>query len=59
MRTTFETCRGACRNARLTPQAALTQGLRDFYGAYTYERDAEPGQTFHILCSDDGSEVPE
>jgi 6-phosphogluconate dehydrogenase len=59
MRTTFEPCRGACPNARPTSQAALTQGLRDIYGAHTYGRDAEPGLTFHILSGDGGSEVPE
>lgn len=38
--------------------AALTQGLRDYFGAHTYERtDAEPGQKFHTLWSGDRSEV--
>ncbi|WP_396912263.1 hypothetical protein, partial [Mycolicibacterium sp.] len=39
--------------------AALTQGLRDYFGAHTYGRtDAEPGQKFHTLWSGDRSEVP-
>ena len=47
----------ALRTERLP--AALTQGLRDFFGAHTYERnDAEPGQKFHTLWSGDRSEVP-
>jgi 6-phosphogluconate dehydrogenase len=38
--------------------AALTQGLRDFFGAHTYGRtDAEPGRKFHTLWSGDHSEV--
>lgn len=47
----------ALRTERLP--AALTQGLRDFFGAHTYGRiDAEPGQKFHTLWSGDRSEVP-
>jgi 6-phosphogluconate dehydrogenase len=47
----------ALRTERLP--AALTQGLRDFFGAHTYERiDTEPGQKFHTLWSGDRSEVP-
>ncbi|TDK96289.1 NADP-dependent phosphogluconate dehydrogenase [Mycobacterium paragordonae] len=39
--------------------AALTQGLRDFFGAHTYGRtDEEPGKKFHTLWSGDRSEVP-
>ena len=39
--------------------AALTQGLRDFFGAHTYGRiDADPGKKFHTLWSGDRSEVP-
>src|SRR5215211_2258686 len=39
--------------------AALVQGLRDFFGAHTYERiDAGAGQKFHTLWSGDRSEVP-
>ena len=46
----------ALRTDRLP--AALTQGLRDYFGAHTYERtDAEPGQKFHTLWSGDRSEV--
>ncbi|KHO25478.1 6-phosphogluconate dehydrogenase [Mycolicibacterium setense] len=46
----------ALRTERLP--AALTQGLRDFFGAHTYGRtDAEPGQKFHTLWSGDRSEV--
>jgi 6-phosphogluconate dehydrogenase len=36
--------------------AALTQGLRDFFGAHTYARIDRPG-TFHTLWSGDRSEV--
>jgi len=36
--------------------AALTQGLRDFFGAHTYRRIDEPG-VFHTLWSGDRSEV--
>nr|MDT0522987.1 NADP-dependent phosphogluconate dehydrogenase [Streptomyces sp. DSM 41633] len=47
----------ALRTERLP--AALTQGLRDFFGAHTYGRtDAAPGQKFHTLWSGDRSEVP-
>ena len=36
--------------------AAMTQGLRDYFGAHTYKRiDAEGA--FHILWSGDKSEV--
>lgn len=46
----------ALRTERLP--AALTQGLRDYFGAHTYGRtDAEPGQKFHTLWSGDRSEV--
>ena len=39
--------------------AALTQGLRDFFGAHTYGRtDEDPGKKFHTLWSGDRSEVP-
>jgi 6-phosphogluconate dehydrogenase len=39
--------------------AALTQGLRDFFGAHTYGRiDAPEGKKFHTLWSGDRSEVP-
>jgi len=39
--------------------AALTQGLRDFFGAHTYGRtDEESGKKFHTLWSGDRSEVP-
>ena len=38
--------------------AALTQGLRDFFGAHTYGRiDADPAKRFHTLWSGDRSEV--
>jgi 6-phosphogluconate dehydrogenase len=45
---------------RTTPlPAALTQGLRDYFGAHTYSRiDAEPGKKFHTLWSGDHTEVP-
>jgi 6-phosphogluconate dehydrogenase len=47
----------ALRTERLP--AALTQGLRDFFGAHTYGRiDAEPDKKFHTLWSGDRSEVP-
>ncbi|GJJ16390.1 NADP-dependent phosphogluconate dehydrogenase [Mycolicibacterium mageritense] len=47
----------ALRTQRLP--AALTQGLRDYFGAHTYGRtDAEPGQKFHTLWSGDRTEVP-
>jgi len=36
--------------------AALTQGLRDFFGAHTYRRTDRPG-SFHTLWSGDRSEV--
>ncbi|WP_149359139.1 NADP-dependent phosphogluconate dehydrogenase [Lolliginicoccus suaedae] len=37
--------------------AALLQGLRDFFGAHTYERIDKPGH-FHTLWGGDRSEVP-
>ncbi|MDL9946814.1 NADP-dependent phosphogluconate dehydrogenase [Gordonia sp. ABSL11-1] len=46
----------ALRSERLP--AALTQGLRDFFGAHTYQRIDKPG-TFHTLWSGDRSEVTE
>jgi 6-phosphogluconate dehydrogenase len=47
----------ALRTTRLP--AALTQGLRDYFGAHTYGRiDAEPGKKFHTLWSGDHTEVP-
>jgi 6-phosphogluconate dehydrogenase len=36
--------------------AALTQGLRDFFGAHTYLRTDSDG-TFHPLWSGDPSEI--
>jgi 6-phosphogluconate dehydrogenase len=46
----------ALRTERLP--AALTQGLRDFFGAHTYERiDDERGKKFHTLWSGDRNEV--
>ena len=36
--------------------ANLIQGLRDFFGAHTYQRIDKPG-TFHTLWSGDRSEV--
>ncbi|MGB3604652.1 NADP-dependent phosphogluconate dehydrogenase [Gordonia sp. (in: high G+C Gram-positive bacteria)] len=36
--------------------AALTQGLRDYFGAHTYRRIDKPG-SFHTLWSDDRREV--
>jgi 6-phosphogluconate dehydrogenase len=44
----------ALRRDRLP--AALVQGLRDFFGAHTYQRIDRTG-TFHVLWSEDGSEV--
>ncbi|WP_168700622.1 NADP-dependent phosphogluconate dehydrogenase [Gordonia paraffinivorans] len=38
--------------------AALTQGLRDYFGAHTYQRVDKEG-TFHTLWSGDRSEVAE
>jgi len=39
--------------------AALTQGLRDFFGAHTYGRiDEDPDKRFHTLWSGDRTEVP-
>ena len=46
----------ALRTERLP--AALTQGLRDFFGAHTYGRiDADPAARFHTLWGGDRSEV--
>ncbi|WP_395311401.1 NADP-dependent phosphogluconate dehydrogenase [Mycobacterium sp. AMU20-3851] len=46
----------ALRTERLP--AALTQGLRDYFGAHTYGRiDTPGGQKFHTLWSGDRSEV--
>ncbi|MGY4709303.1 NADP-dependent phosphogluconate dehydrogenase [Mycolicibacterium sp. CBM1] len=46
----------ALRTERLP--AALTQGLRDFFGAHTYGRtDSDPAARFHTLWSGDRSEV--
>lgn len=46
----------ALRTERLP--AALTQGLRDFFGAHTYGRvDADPAARFHTLWSGDRSEI--
>ena len=36
--------------------AALTQGLRDYFGAHTYKRVDKPG-TFHTLWGQDRTEV--
>jgi 6-phosphogluconate dehydrogenase len=36
--------------------AALTQGLRDFFGAHTYKRTDADG-AFHTLWSGDHSEI--
>jgi len=36
--------------------AALTQGLRDYFGAHTYRRTDDEG-SFHINWSTDGTEV--
>src|SRR5277367_2260710 len=47
----------ALRTERLP--AALTQGLRDFFGAHTYGRiDEDPSKKFHTLWSADRTEVP-
>jgi len=47
----------ALRTERLP--AALTQGLRDFFGAHTYGRiDADPSKKFHTLWSGDRTEIP-
>ncbi|OBK10352.1 NADP-dependent phosphogluconate dehydrogenase [Mycobacterium asiaticum] len=46
----------ALRTERLP--AALTQGLRDFFGAHTYGRiDEDPSKKFHTLWSGDRSEI--
>ncbi|MBD2765584.1 NADP-dependent phosphogluconate dehydrogenase [Kocuria sp. cx-455] len=45
----------ALRRPRLN--AALTQGLRDYFGAHTYKRVDDPDSSFHILWSGDRSEV--
>lgn len=46
----------ALRTERLP--AALTQGLRDYFGAHTYARtDSDPGKKFHTLWSGDRTEV--
>lgn len=46
----------ALRTERLP--AALTQGLRDYFGAHTYGRtDADPAARFHTLWSGDRGEV--
>ncbi len=46
----------ALRTERLP--AALTQGLRDFFGAHTYGRtDTDPAARFHTLWSGDRTEV--
>ena len=46
----------ALRTERLP--AALTQGLRDLFGAHTYGRiDADPAARFHTLWSGDHSEI--
>ena len=37
--------------------AALTQGLRDYFGAHTYKRIDDPESSFHVLWSGDRSEV--
>jgi 6-phosphogluconate dehydrogenase len=36
--------------------SALSQGLRDFFGAHTYQRTDADG-TFHTLWSGDRSEI--
>jgi 6-phosphogluconate dehydrogenase len=47
----------ALRTERLP--AALTQGLRDLFGAHTYGRiDADHDKKFHTLWSGDRSEIP-
>ena len=38
--------------------AALTQGLRDYFGAHTYRRIDREG-TFHVNWSTDGAEIQE
>ena len=45
----------ALRRPRLN--AALTQGLRDYFGAHTYKRVDDPESSFHVLWSGDRSEV--
>jgi 6-phosphogluconate dehydrogenase len=46
----------ALRTERLP--AALTQGLRDYFGAHTYGRiDADPTARFHTLWSGDRTEI--
>ncbi|MDT0120352.1 NADP-dependent phosphogluconate dehydrogenase [Kocuria marina subsp. indica] len=45
----------ALRRPRLN--AALTQGLRDYFGAHTYKRIDDPDSSFHVLWSGDRSEV--
>lgn len=45
----------ALRRPRLN--AALTQGLRDYFGAHTYKRVDDPEGSFHVLWSGDRSEV--
>jgi 6-phosphogluconate dehydrogenase len=47
----------ALRTERLP--AALTQGLRDYFGAHTYGRiDEDPSKKFHTQWSGDRSESP-
>jgi 6-phosphogluconate dehydrogenase len=41
---------------RATGPASLIQGLRDLFGAHTYQRTDRDG-TFHTMWSDDGREV--
>jgi 6-phosphogluconate dehydrogenase len=41
---------------RATGPASLIQGLRDLFGAHTYQRNDRDG-TFHTMWSDDGREV--
>jgi len=41
---------------RATGPASLIQGLRDLFGAHTYQRADRDG-TFHTLWSGDGREV--
>ncbi len=45
----------ALRRPRLN--AALTQGLRDYFGAHTYKRVDDPESSYHVLWSGDRSEV--
>lgn len=45
----------ALRRPRLN--AALTQGLRDYFGAHTYKRVDDPESSFHVLWSGNRSEV--